>query len=226
METGDFIKLPAEDSKINNNLPASLRLPAHIISFIFHPIFIPTWIMAFFVFRHPYAFAGVNANLKLFRFLSVIFLTAFLPSFSIFLMKQLGFIQSIFLRTQKDRIIPYIVSMVFYFWAWYVSKNIHDDPSLTAMLLATFLGCIAGMMANIYFKISMHGIAVGALVTLFIWLSFNPTVSMGIYLAVAIFITGLVCTARLIVSDHSPFEVYAGLFAGIICQLIAIGIAA
>ena len=141
-------------------------------------------------------------------------------------MKQLGFIQSIFLRTQRDRIIPYIVSMVFYFWAWYVSKNLHDAAPVTSMLLATFIGCIAGMMANIYFKISMHGIAVGALFVFFLWLAFNGTTPLGIYLAVATFITGLVCTARFIVSDHNPFEIYVGLLTGIICQLVAIGIAA
>ena len=140
-------------------------------------------------------------------------------------MKQLGFIQSIFLHSQRDRIIPYIVSMVFYWWAWHVAKNLHYNPAFIAMFLATFLGCIAGMMCNIYFKISMHGIAVGALFVFFMWMAFSGTVSMGPYLAMATIITGLVCTARFIASDHNPVEVYAGLITGMLCQLIAIGIA-
>ena len=81
----------------------------------------------------------MNDKGKVFKLISVAFSTAFLPLFSVLLMKQLGFIKSIFLRTQKDRIIPYIVCMIFYFWAWYVSRNLHDSPSLTAMLLAVFL---------------------------------------------------------------------------------------
>jgi hypothetical protein len=208
-----------------NNQPAALRFFAGLVSFLFHPLFIPAYIMAFLLYKHPYAFAGMSEKMKLFRFFSVVFITAFLPAFSIFLMKQLGFIQSVFLRTQKDRIIPYIVSMVYYWWAWHVSKNLHDNPALVAMLLATFIGCIAGMMANIYFKISMHGIAVGALFIFFVWLAFNGTVTLGIYLAIATLISGLVCTARLIVSDHSAVEIYAGLITGMLCQLIAIGIA-
>jgi hypothetical protein len=226
MENGESIKLPAANHRSEeNNLPAILRFPAHFISFVLHPLFIPSYIMAFLVYIHPYAFAGTNERLKLFRFLSVVFITTFLPAFSIFLMKQLGFIQSIFLRTQKDRIIPYIVSMIFYFWAWYVSKNLHDDSALIAMLLATFIGCIAGMMANIYFKISMHGIAMGTLFAFFVWLAFNGTVSLGPWLAIATFIAGLVCTARFMVSDHSSFEIYAGFFTGLLCQVVAIGIA-
>jgi hypothetical protein len=226
MDNGETIKLPAAypPFKKSNQSPA-LSFFGYIVSFIFHPLFIPSYIMAFLVYKHPYAFAGIGEKLKLFRFLSVVFITAFLPAFSIFLMKQLGFIQSIFLRTQKDRIIPYMVSMVFYWWAWHVSKNLHDSPALIAMLLATFISCIAGMLANIYFKISMHGIAAGASFVFFVWLAFNGTATPGFYLAIATFITGLVCTARFIVSDHNSFEIYAGLFVGMLCQLVAIGIA-
>jgi hypothetical protein len=226
MKSGETINFETVGVNMDkNNQPAALRFFAGLVSFLFHPLFIPTYIMAFLLYKHPYAFAGMGEKLKLFRFFSVVFITAFLPAFSIFLMKQLGFIQSIFLRTQKDRIIPYIVSMVYYWWAWHVSKNLHDSPALIAMLLATFISCIAGMMANIYFKISMHGIAVGALFVFFVWMAFNGTVMLGSYLAIATIITGLVCTARFIVSDHSSVEIYAGLFTGMLCQLIVIGIA-
>jgi hypothetical protein len=209
----------------NYTWSAPVRVFGHIISYVFHPLFIPSYITAFLVYADPYAFAGLNDRLKMYRLVSVIFSTAFLPLFSVALMKQLGFIKSIFLRSQKDRIIPYIVCMIFYFWAWYVSKNIRDSSSHTAMLLAVFLSCIAGMMANIYYKISMHGIAAGALLVLFIWMAFNGTVAGGSYLSIVILITGLVCTARFIVSDHNGFEVYSGLMVGGLCQLIAIAIA-
>jgi hypothetical protein len=34
-------------------------------------------------------------------------------------------------------------------------------------------------------------------------------------------ITGLVCSSRLIVSDHTAREVYTGLFIGVASQLVA-----
>ncbi len=205
---------------------APVRFFGHLISFVFHPLFIPSYIAAFLLYGDPYAFAGMTEKAKIFKLASVVFSTAFLPLFSVALMKQLGFIKSIFLREQKDRIIPYIVCMIFYFWAWYVSKNLHDHPAFTAMLLAVFLSCIAGMMANIYFKISMHAIAVGALLLLFLWMAFSGSLATTVYLSVAIFTTGLVCTARFIVSDHNSFEIYSGLLVGALCQLVAIAIAA
>ncbi len=33
--------------------------------------------------------------------------------------------------------------------------------------------------------------------------------------------TGIVCTSRLIVSDHMPFQIYAGIFFGMISEFIA-----
>lgn len=219
------LNVPVAETPANNQ-PRSIKFFAHLVSFIFHPLFIPTYIAAFLLFLHPYAFAGVDEQRKTYRLLSVFIVTAFFPAFSVFLMRQLRFIDTIYLRTQKDRIIPYITCMVYYFWAWYVAKNIHDSPEFVAMLLSTFVCCIAGMMANIYFKISMHGLATGALFVLFIWIAFTGATPLGLYLAIATFITGLVCTARFIVSDHSPFEVYAGLVIGGLCQAVSIAIAA
>jgi hypothetical protein len=227
MQNGSSVTIPNGNTQIpNTQEPALVKWIAHIVSFVLHPLFIPTYIMAFLLYRHPYAFAGAPPQLKFFRIVSIFFLTSFLPAFSILLMKSLGFIESIMLRTQKDRIIPYMVCMIFYFWAWYVSRNIHEDTAVVSMLLATFIASIAGMMANIYFKISMHGMAVGALFVFFVWMAFNGIFTIGSYLAIATLLTGLVCTARLIVSDHSPFEVYAGLLIGMLCQLVAIGITA
>jgi hypothetical protein len=203
-----------------------LRWPAHFFSLLFHPLFLPTYVTAFLLYIHPYAFAGLVEKFKVFKLFGVFFTTAFLPAFSVFLMRRLGFIESIFLRTQKDRIIPYVTAMIFFFWAWYVSKNQSENPpALTAFLLATFLANIAALMANIYFKISMHAIAAGALFLFFCWLSLTSNFSFTVYLSAATVITGLICTSRFIVSDHRAFEIYGGLLAGVICQAVAIAVA-
>ncbi len=183
--------------------------------------------MAFLLYEHPYAFAGLVEKLKIFKLIGVFFTTAFLPAFSVFLMWRLGFIESMMLHTQKDRIIPYVTSMIFFFWVWYVSRNQPENPSaLTAFFLATFIANIAALMANIYYKISMHAIAVGALWIFFLWLSFTSNFSFTTYLSVATVIAGLVCSSRFIVSNHSTVEIYSGLVVGAACQLVAIGIAA
>jgi hypothetical protein len=40
-------------------------------------------------------------------------------------------------------------------------------------------------------------------------------------LCIAIIIAGLVCTARLLISDHSTKEIYTGLMVGVLSQVVA-----
>jgi hypothetical protein len=203
--------------------PAPVRIAAHLFSYIFHPLFIPAYVTAFLLFVDPYAFAGVSVKLKYFRLISVFFNTGFIPGFAVFLMWRLKLIQSVFLRTQKERIIPYAAAMIFYFWAWYVFHSQHDNPqSFLNFLLGSFLAVCAAWFLNIVTKISMHAIAMGGLAMFFLLQAFTQQDVTGVYFSIAVFIAGLVCTSRLIVSDHTQGEIYLGFFAGIFCQLMAI----
>ncbi|WEK36808.1 MAG: hypothetical protein P0Y53_04775 [Candidatus Pseudobacter hemicellulosilyticus] len=202
--------------------PAAVRAGAHVVSFIFHPLFIPVYVYAFLAWVHPYAFAAVPQKRKIMLLMAVFFSTGFLPMFSVLLMKGLGFIQSIFLRTQRERIIPYAAAIIFYFWIWYVFRNLQDIPgSFVNFLLGSFLGVCAAWLFNIRNKISMHGTGVGGLMMYFLIRVQTAEDNTALFLSAAILITGLVCTARFIVSDHTRREVYSGLIAGMVCQLIA-----
>jgi hypothetical protein len=199
-----------------------LRFFGHLVSYIFHPLFIPFYVTAFLLYVEPYAFAGLDSRQKSFKLISIFFNTTFLPGFAVFLMYRLKLIKSMYLQTQRERIIPYAVAMVFYFWAWYVSKNQTENPAIfKVFLFGTFLAVCATWMLNINSKISMHSTAMGGLMCFALLLSFNTQDPSGLYLAVAIFIAGLVCTARFLVSDHSRSEIYLGLVSGIVTQLIA-----
>ncbi len=61
---------------------------------------------------------------------------------------------------------------------------------------------------------------VGGFATAVLLTSFYYEVANGVPISIALVIAGLVCTARLIVSDHSVKEIYMGLFVGIISQII------
>jgi hypothetical protein len=91
-----------------------LQIAAKVISVIFHPLFIPVYISCFLLYYTPLfpQFTDDNKLLLLLRFL--IMYTVF-PLVTILLAKGLGFVQSIYLRTQKDRIIPYVACGMYYF---------------------------------------------------------------------------------------------------------------
>lgn len=205
--------------------PAAIRFVAHLLSYVFHPLFIATYVTAYLLYVDPYAFAGLPNDRRLFSLLSVFVNTAFIPAFSVFLMWRLKLVQNVFMRTQKERVIPYAAALIFYFWAWYVFHKQSVIPEVMAdFLLGAFLGVCAAWFLNIVTKVSMHGIAVGGLAMFFLLQAFNQQDMTGIYFSIAIIIAGLVCTARLIVSDHTQAEIYIGFFAGVSCQAIAVWI--
>lgn len=208
----------------NNSIryPAVLTWPAKFISYLFHPLFIPTYVFLLLVFQFPYEFAGITVWQLKMRFFSVFWLTAFFPAFAVFLLWRLKFSESIFLRTQKERIVPYVITMFFYWWMYYLSRNFTDQPAvLKFFYMGIFAATVFGLIINNYMKISMHGMGVGGAVAAVILFAFYYQAPMGLAISIAILLTGLVCTSRLLVSDHSEKEVYAGLLVGIICQVAA-----
>lgn len=203
--------------------PLSLRIAAKIISYIFHPVFIPVYLVWILVYGQPYTFAGFSKWGKTVIVMQAVLWYTFFPLVTVLLLKGVGFIKSIFLTTRRDRIAPYIICMIWYWWGFHVRRNLPDSPpELVTLTYAIFLSCIGGFFANIYTKISMHTIAAGVGACFIIWQGFTQDLSMGIYISAAILVTGLICTARFIDSNHTSKEIYSGLFVGIASMLIAI----
>jgi hypothetical protein len=203
-----------------------LRGFAQVISWLFHPLFISAYVIGFLIFLHPSAFEGFNRQDKVFRFLNVLLVNTFFPLFSVFLCWRLQFIRSMYLKTARDRIIPYMIAMIFYFWTWWVYHNLADvqpavPPSSVHFLLGAFLAICFAWMCNIYYKISMHAVAMGGVIMFFYQLAFSDNYSSGVYLSVAVLAAGVVCTARLICSDHTRFEIWSGLIVGLMAQWVA-----
>lgn len=198
-----------------------IQAAAKAISFIFHPLFIPVYISWFLMYNTP-LFTGLDARDKGMLLVRFFIMYTVFPLFTILVAKGLGFIDSIYLRTQKDRIIPYIACGLYYFWMWYVLRNQPQFPQeLVLLSLAIFIASSLGLLMNTYIKVSMHGISLGVLITFVCIVGLTSEINFGPYISLAFLITGIVCTARLVNSDHYPLEVYFGLFLGILGQLIA-----
>lgn len=200
-----------------------ITIPAHIFSYVFHPLFIPVYVSCFLLYWHPFTFAGFSSAAKS-KLLATVFVNlTFFPAITVFLLWRLKFVSSFLLRTQKERIVPYAAAMIFYFWGWYVLRNFNEIPVVfKQFLLGSFITVIAAWLANIYFKISMHALALGGMALFILYITYSAEGSSGQYASISLLITGIVCTSRMIVSDHRPVEIYSGLVIGILCQLLAI----
>ncbi len=206
--------------------PAILKVFGKTVSYILHPLFIPLYVFIWLEWRFPIHFDDISAEGLTLKTVSVFLNTAFFPAFSVFLLWRLKFIDSIFLRTQKDRIIPYIITMIFYWWLWYLSRTFTDQPDvLKFFYFGIFLNTVFGLVINNFIKISMHSMAAGALLALAVITMGRYETFLGGDIIIITILAGLVCTSRLLLNQHSVFEIYAGLFVGVLCQLLGYWIA-
>ena len=196
---------------------------AKVFSYVFHPLFLPIYVAWYLVFVHHGFFAGYGEQARVWVLLRVSLNMVFFPALTVFLLKRVGFIDSIFLRTQRDRIIPYMTSGIFYFWMYLVFRNQAEIPRiLTVFVFGVFLTSSLALLANIYFKISMHALGCGGMLGIgIIVLNTGSAYPFALPYMIAILITGIVCTSRFIVSDHKQGDIYAGLICGFICQFIS-----
>ena len=202
--------------------PKGLKIAAKVISYIFHPVFIPVYVIWFLINIQPHLFSSFTVLEKILTMIRFVVVYAFFPLISVLLLKGVGFISSVYLKTQRDRIIPYIICMIYYFSLWFVQRKQPENPTaINYFTLAIFIASIGGLMFNIYLKVSMHTIAVGLMAAFIITLALLEKKDFGIYISIALLIAGLVCTARLIASDHSQKEIYWGLVIGIASQIVA-----
>ncbi len=200
-----------------------LRAAARLVSYVFHPLFVPVYIALLLLIIQPVLFSSFTAGEKLRTIIRFFLLYSFFPLVTVLLAKALGFVQSVYLKTQKERIIPYIACGIYYFWMAYVMRHQAEFArEIVQLSLAIFISSSLGLLANIYMKISMHAISMGILVAFICLLALTQATSYTIYIAGAILLTGLVCTARLIVSDHTQREIYAGLLLGVVSMLLGV----
>src|SRR5690242_6280912 len=105
-----------------------VRIAARIMSYLFHPLFIPVYLSWLILNTNAYSFAAFSPRQKLFLMGTFSVMYIMFPLLSVLLMKALGFISSIHLKTQRDRIIPYVTCMFYYWWVWYVMNNRPEVP--------------------------------------------------------------------------------------------------
>lgn len=193
------------------------------ISIVFHPLFVGVMMAAYLIYGHPDLFNGFEEKDKLLKLMTVINNNVFFPLLVVVLLKALGFNKSILLQTQKERIVPYIASITFFFWTYFIFKGQPEIPrTLVFMCRGMFFSASAALLLNNYFKISMHGIGVGGFAGLVVLLRIQGY-SIPVYMLMVVFVlAAAVLQSRRMASDHQWGDLVMGFAVGFSSQLITL----
>lgn len=208
-----------------------LQFLARGISVVFHPLLMATYLLLIMLIVNPYEF-GFNTLDQGYFLLLIVFIFSFvLPGFAIFLMKQLGFVQSLQLKDRKERIAPLVTTAVFYLWLLANTLSTTMFPGLySAFLLGAIITLFMCLFFNSFFKVSLHAAGTAGMLAMVVLLVVKTNISIidlhlfgsgfllsgHTFIYIFIFLTGLIGTVRLFLNAHKPFEVYRGYMIGII----------
>lgn len=210
---------------------------SRLVSSIFHPIFVLNYALVLLYLVNPYLFGLQDDKQKGLLFISVFFLSVFFPLFTILVLKLVGFIDSIEIKDRKQRVMPLVITAIFYLWLFINIRQNSIVPSAFAIfVLGATIALFIAFFINNFSKISLHTVGMGGFVAMILlirsyfsyqvfYFTLGPlgkySVSLDFLLFFAIVAAGLVGTSRLHLNAHRKQDVYMGYLVGFLGQFIA-----
>jgi hypothetical protein len=192
-----------------------VKTAAKVISILFHPLLLPTYLVLLLGFFFPSMLMIRPEALK--PIAGFVFLLTFmLPAINLLMFNYFGNISSMMLEDRRERTMPFFfISLIYIFiTALFYFKLPISANFIKLMVIITVL-VIASFIITLFYKISVHTLAmwggVGILVPL------NKAAENGALLwptALIIVVAGLVMSSRLSLNVHVPREILLGSLVG------------
>ena len=189
----------------------------NIISYIFHPLFIPIGGTILYFLIAPYSTLEMQSG----NILPIFILTVIIPIIFFLILKNLGVISSIFLPTLQERKYPLYISCILFLMILYkvIPNNyVHElFYFFTGLLTATGTALI---LLFLKFKTSIHLLGMGSILMFMVGLSIHFETNITLAISLFTLFSGLVATSRLYLKAHSINELLIGFLIGCCSQLI------
>ncbi len=204
---------------------------AQILSAVLHPLLMPTIIFGILFYVAPEAFQNLELfndsarvgvmSLKMGLLLLIFLQTFILPVFTIYCLHRFGFVHDLKMETLEDRRLPYIITVAIYtFVATFFTMKLKQLPEIAIIMTGIAFSIAAVAVISLYWKISAHAVGISGTLGILIGI----VIKFGSYelfypIIAVILIGGLLIAARLHLNAHTPAQVVAGSFLGLIISL-------
>jgi len=189
---------------------------ANFISILFHPLFIPLYVLLVLLFSNAYFAVILNRSFKIFLFLFTLTAGVVLPLLSATLFKKFGIISSLRMPDRKERVLPFLMTSIYYIIAFSSLQKIEYLPSTYSKLfLATSLILLCVALITYFWKISIHLMSLGSMVGLLLALNLDNPFFLLPFIT-TILIAGITASSRLSLKVHTPAQLYLGFLFGFV----------
>lgn len=188
------------------------------ISYIFHPLIMPLLGVVFYFSKTPRFIPDPVMKAKVF---SITILTLILPILLYFLLKTIRKVESLDLKTSKERIIPLILNVLILVLILNRVLPYDEIPELYYFYLGILFSTLTCLfLAFLKFKASIHMIGSAGFFMFAIALSIHFKININGTIALMCVIIGAIATSRLHLKAHTNSELLIGFIVGLMPQLI------
>ena len=190
-----------------------------VISFFFHPIFMPTYaIFLLFAFSPLFSdFMSMSQKIQIVQL--VIIFTLLLPIFSVLTLKKFNIVTSIYMENREERRWPLLFTIIWYYLLFRLLDSIHIQYIVIQLLFGAMLILLLAIIVSNFWKISLHMLGIGGVLGAFF--AIQTLFGGNIFLIITLlFCAGLVGFARVNEDAHTLKQVYLGFLVGFCTEFL------
>jgi hypothetical protein len=207
---------------------------AQILSALLHPLLMPTIIFTILFYVAPESVENLELfniqarvgmmSLKMGLLLLIFLQTFVLPAFSIYALHRFGFVGDLRMETLADRRIPYLVTVAIYtFVATFFTLKLKQFPEVGLIMIGIAFSIASVAVISLYWKISAHAVGISGMLGALIGIAIKFGNNELFYpILGVIIVAGFLLSSRLHLNAHTPAQIIAGTFLGLIVSLTVV----
>ena len=189
-----------------------------IPSYIFHPLLMPIFGAALYFGVTP---RFVEPDLAIANLIAIGIITILIPMVSFFLLRNLGQVESIYLRNVKERKFPLMIQCILVLLIIKMVFDPYENPELYYFFVGVLFSAFSALIMVLFkVKISLHQAGVAGLLVFLIGLSVHFKINLLVSISFFLFVNGWVGSSRLYSNSHNYNELALGFLIGALPQLI------
>lgn len=201
---------------------------ALIVSYLLHPVFIPSYIFVVFLYFgtmvfDPYPIIGRTYVTGLI-FITTALIPMMMLAINLLLARKKIGNKELLMDSKKDRVVPFFYIGIYYSSLTYMFySTLHFPLLLTCLMMIISAAVLITACVSIFWKISAHAISLGACIMIFILIyTILPEADFLYVIIATVFLSGITLSSRLYLNAHSPNQVYAGFVLGMFVSCIGL----
>lgn len=189
-----------------------------IASFIFHPLLMPLLGTVIYYKVTP---KYIDPDLVITEYLAVTIITILIPIVIFFLLKNLGVVETIYLKEVKERKFPLMIQCILLLLIIKMVFDPYEDPEMYYFFVGMVFSAFSALVMVFFkIKVSLHQMGVAGILMFLIGLSAHFKINLLISISFFLFVNGWVASSRLNSDSHTYPELGIGVLFGVLPQLI------